>query len=1182
MDQHEVPFVGGTPVSGARDGLDTAAVHAQEPAQAAVAQDGGPAAGPEARSGFDGLSRSAPPDATDAGDLAGVRSRFDAAGSGAELEPARGRTLEVFGGSGGPAGRTSRGQEGDRPPFGEAAAPVPPAGLGSPARDHRAVDDSGELTAFGAQARDETAGDATDTGFSAFGTGPADGEDGALDDSGELIAFGAAADGRAPAGAGFSAFGTGSGAGEGGAGAPGTGSGDPVGGSPVFDAFGTEDPAPGGRISGAAAQFGSSRSFDGFAAGAGQSGARPLPVPAAGADGDHGAAPGGTGSLFDSTKPVPRMSRPARDPLAPELGTPSGGNARVPRILTGDLLLTINSVDGTEVVPCPPEERRTPARRTRAERAARMAAARPAPPPGPPVPEPPLLERDEERERLVRLLARGRSVRVTGPSGAGRTALLDAVAGACGDLAPDGVLRVSGYRRTSADVLHDLYAIAYAADGYRPGRDELPGLLKVVGAVVVLDDLEFGGAALEEVLAAAPECAFLMSATPDVPAPAADSMVEEVFLSGLTRTACVDLLQLVAGRRLEEDETAWAADLWFESEGLPLRFVQAGALLRQRDALRLPPEPADWDDSVWENGSPAAEPAGLVLPDLTGFDPVEPMEPAAGPAAEAVPALPSPDASAPGRLPASEVPLPSLAESAAPADLLASRLSESAREALAFAVALDGECPHPSHLPALVGDTHGDAALGELTSVGLAVPVDSHFRLAAGVVQQLSVTLAADDELSDVQAHTAALHYSWWAGHPSVTPERAATESEAIIAAMTACRDGGHASASVLLARTVAPVFAAALHWGAWERALRIGQEAARLSGEVAEEAYFHHELGVLALCTGSTDRARAELEASIALRGALADRQGSVVGRRTLALVLDRAGQDTAGELAAGAPLELPPAAEPAAVVISRALPAAGSPAAAAGGPGSPSVRRLAVAGSRRNLVAAGTGVLLAAVLGTIVTLGATSGSGGAPNQVKPVESVQQDSPDDSTPPAADGTTASPVSTSPSTTPSATSASPGTTPPSGTGTSSPTGGTTTPPGSPTTTPPAAGRPGGGSKPTTRPTTPHTSTPPSSTPSQSTSPSPSNSSSPSPSPSDTTTTPSTSTNSQSATASSPVTQPETPSAGQGSSSSPTALGPSSSPSDPGASSGPSDAGASSTSSGQDGSSATPALATSTS
>ncbi|MFI0721760.1 ATP-binding protein [Streptomyces sp. NPDC021224] len=776
-------------------------------------------------------------------------------------------------------------------------------------------------------------------------------------------------------------------------------------------------------------------------------------VPAAGAE--------------DATELLPKAVRAAREPLElmAATRTPSGGSARVRRITTADYLLTVNPIDGTEVVRCPPGERRTPVQRTREERAARLTAARPAPPPGPPAPELPLLERDEERERVIRLLSRGRSVRVTGASGAGRTALLEAVAKACADLAPEGVLWLSGYHRTVGDVLQNLHDTVWTGDDHRPDRAELPVLLREFGAVVVVDDVEFGGTALAELLAAAPECAFLLSATTEAPAPAAESGVEDVYLAGLSRTACVDLLALAAGRALDEDETAWAADLWFESEGLPLRFVQAGALLRQRDALRFPAEP-DWDDSVWDNGTPAAPSA---LPDLSGFDDTPGIPPAAAP---------------PARIPAADVPLPSLAESAAPAGLLASRLSEAAREALAFAVALDGEIPHASHLPALVGDTHGDAALGEMTSVGLAVPVASHYRLAAGVTRQLAAVFTAEGELSEVQAHTAALHYAWWSGHPSVTPAGVAAEAEAILASMAACRHNGNPGAAVLLARTVAPAFAAALHWSAWERALRLGQEAARLTGELAEEAYFHHELGVLALCNGEYNRARAELEASVGMRGVLADRQGSVVGRRTLALVEDVSPTPP--------PRALPPAAE---AFDDTPPPAAAetTPLAVIKPEPSPGPKRLAVVGTRRNLVAAGTGVLLAAVLGTVVTLGATSGSDGSDQtpQVKPLETTQDAGDPDTTEPASPPESASTSAAPPSTSPTPT-------PPSASATATPTHGTTSPPASQSTTASPSTPP---SSPTKRPpTTPPKTTPPSTTPittpPTSASPSPTDASSP--------------------------------------------------------------------------------------
>ncbi|MCX4587097.1 ATP-binding protein [Streptomyces sp. NBC_01481] len=666
------------------------------------------------------------------------------------------------------------------------------------------------------------------------------------------------------------------------------------------------------------------------------------------------------------------QARPPRDTGAPDFKKSASAPARTFQLVAGDFLLTVNPVDGSEIEPCPPGQLPTrPGRHSEAERTERQRAAQPPVPAGPPAPRLPLLERGEERERLVRLLGHGRSVRLTGPAGSGRSALLDIVAEDCANLAPDGVVRLSGHHRTPTELLHELFAAVHSAPLYRPDRAALLEHVKDIGAIVVLDDLEFGGAALGELLDAAPECAFLVAATPDVAAPAADSHLEEVFLAGLGRSASLELLQRTVERPLTEDESNWAGDLWFESEGLPLRFVQAGALLRQCDSLRTDPE---------------------TLDDYTPFDGVQEVE----------------------------VPLPTLGEGAAPAALLASRLSESARETLRFAVALGGEVPHQAHLPALVGDTHADAALGELMSCGLLSPVGTRYRLAAGVMAQLTEKGYADE--ATAHAHTAAQHYAWWAGHPSVTPERAVAEADAVLAALGMLVPGleaGHPSAAVLLARSAAPAFAAGLHWSAWERALRAGSEAARIAGEVAEEAYFHHELGVLALCTGNLDRARAELETSIGMRGALSDKRGTVAGRRALALVEDRSGgpvvaaRTPAGEEVPAARSEQ--SASPPGGVLAPVLPlgrgigpgpgAVGAPKedeepatllarqTPAGGGVKPSRRRAVFGGARRNLVAAGAGALLAAVLGTVVTLGATSDQQDPPsNKVRNGQSANED----------------------------------------------------------------------------------------------------------------------------------------------------------------------------------------------
>ncbi|MFI0775189.1 ATP-binding protein [Streptomyces sp. NPDC021212] len=689
---------------------------------------------------------------------------------------------------------------------------------------------------------------------------------------------------------------------------------------------------------------------------------------------------------LDADVPAPPPARGGGSGAAE--GTPEPGPVRTVRIVAGDHLLTVNPVDGSEIEPCPPGERSArsarPERHTSDQRAElRRAAAAPRPS-GTVVPDLPMLERDEVRERLARLLARGRSVRVTGPSGVGRSVLLEAVAADCESLAPDGVVRLFGYRRTPTDLLYDLYAAVYRAPLYRPERAELLEAVQEIGAVVVLDDIEFGGTALDEFLDATPECAFLIAATPDVAAPSAASHLEEVFLSGLSRTAGLELLERALRRPLEEDEAAWAADLWFESEGLPLRFVQAGALLRQREAAVA--------DAAGDDGADA-----------------EPRD---------------------------AMPLPSLTSAAAPATLLTAGLGEAPRHALRFAVALGGECPHQAHLPALTDDPRADAALGELLAHGLVTTVGPHYRLADGVAAQLTAEGYAGDAAESVRrAHTVAQHYTWWAGHPSVAPERVAVEADAILAAMAALvadREAGHVDAAVDLARAAAPAFAAALHWGAWERAVRHGQEAARLAGQVADEAYFHHELGVLALCTGNLDRARAELEASIALRGALADKRGTVAGRRALALVSDRTGAAMPGAFGPGvirprpeaAPDPSPdPSPDPAENVTTIITPVVGEtakippvattavtsvvPAAAAPDvtkptptppakrpfPGLKGVRGLARTGARRNLAAAGAGALLVAVLGAVVTLGALGDDDDkkSPDRVKPRESASQ-----------------------------------------------------------------------------------------------------------------------------------------------------------------------------------------------
>ncbi|MEU2625534.1 ATP-binding protein [Kitasatospora sp. NPDC007106] len=540
-----------------------------------------------------------------------------------------------------------------------------------------------------------------------------------------------------------------------------------------------------------------------------------------------------------------------------------GVRPRTGEVVSGDLLLAIGGPDGSEARPCPDGWRPEP-RRIRDRRQDRPELG-PSPAVGPlamgsAAADLPLLDREDDIARLLAALSEGRSVRLVGQAGSGRSTLLAAVADAAAGIAPDGVVRLSGHHRTGADLLQDLFAATHHAPGYRPDRRALASLLSQVGAVVVIDDLDVDDEELAELLDAAPDCAFLVTVPPGSPVLTPGLRLEDHPVAGLAKSACLALAGRLAGRQLDETERAWAVDLWFESEGLPLRFVQAAALLRQRDISV---------DTLVAAQEDRNNVFGLVK------EISEPDDPAV----------------LEGEL-RRTVPLPTVAESAAPAVRLAEGLSESAQAVLRLSLAFGGECPTAPHLPALIDVGLGESALRELVDAGLAVSVGGHHRLTTGV-QEL---LAGRFDPGTV-AYGAAEHFSWWVGHGSVTTEQIAAEAEVLVGALLADRAADRPEAVLRLARAAAPALALSLRWGAWERVLKLGLEAARVLRATAEEAWFHHELGVLALCVHSDQRALAELESAVALRAAFGDPNSGAAGRRMLDLLKSEARQLPAGE---------------------------------------------------------------------------------------------------------------------------------------------------------------------------------------------------------------------------------------------------------------------------------------------
>ncbi|WP_329567680.1 hypothetical protein [Kitasatospora sp. NBC_01266] len=490
------------------------------------------------------------------------------------------------------------------------------------------------------------------------------------------------------------------------------------------------------------------------------------------------------------------------------------------------------------------------------------------------------------------------------------------------------MIQLCGHRRDADDLAQDLFTAAFQAPGFRPDHTQLPELLATVGAVVVIDEVAQGGTELEELLARAPECAFLIAPAADAAgALPAGSRLEDHAIGGLTRPACLALTARLAGRLLDEAERSWAVDLWFESQGLPLRFVQAAALLRRRDLAVDTLLAAEEDRQSLFGGGEQEE------------------------AADQDPAVREAELRA-------SVPLPSVAQAAAPTLLLIEGLGEAAEVVLRLAVTLGGECPTAPHLPALIDVDHGESALRELVECGLAESIGGHHRLTEGVLKALTAHWGPDERSTE----GAAQHFSWWVGHGSVSTEQIAAEAEVVLGALHADRSAGRTDAVLHLARAAAPALALTLRWGAWRQVLELGLEVARQSGRSREEAWFRHELGAYWLClaegapAGRT-AARSALEAACGLRGAAGDSRQLLASRRLLTLL-----QETER-----VPVE--PEAETQAirrpvirVLAQRSWPPAG----------------LLRGWSRRNALLAVGGLVALSAVGTAVAIGVSGGSGG------------------------------------------------------------------------------------------------------------------------------------------------------------------------------------------------------------
>jgi hypothetical protein len=195
-----------------------------------------------------------------------------------------------------------------------------------------------------------------------------------------------------------------------------------------------------------------------------------------------------------------------------------------------------------------------------------------------------LIGREAETAAAEQAVEQGVPVVLYGPAGAGKSAMLDALAAlADGSLQrqfPDGIVRIEGtVLRGLNDLLQTLFHVFYEeSDAPRKTTAADPErLLCDQCALVLLDGVEIADEDLACAVEMLPACAFAVTADH----PRLAGMARQVELRGLAPEKALELLAREMGRALKPEETAFARQLCERLEGNPRWILVAASLIKE-------------------------------------------------------------------------------------------------------------------------------------------------------------------------------------------------------------------------------------------------------------------------------------------------------------------------------------------------------------------------------------------------------------------------------------------------------------------------------------------------------------------------------------------------------------------------------------------------------------------------
>jgi hypothetical protein len=208
-------------------------------------------------------------------------------------------------------------------------------------------------------------------------------------------------------------------------------------------------------------------------------------------------------------------------------------------------------------------------------------------------------------------------------------------------------------------------------------------------------------------------------------------------------------------------------------------------------------------------------------------------------------------------------------------------LAEQERRALAV-LALAGGALLPKDLVAAMGDiAQVSQILGFLGRRGLAEQRGDRFGLPVCKIEGYRQLL-----LKDLNLAAALREFVGWLATRDPTGADSVSAVGAAVAIVGFAAERCDWPAVVRVVRVVEPILTLAGRWEASRRALELGLQAARATGDQAAEALFSHQQGALALCRDELTAAKRLLERALELRERYGDHEGAAVTRHNLQLL--------------------------------------------------------------------------------------------------------------------------------------------------------------------------------------------------------------------------------------------------------------------------------------------------------